>query len=120
MNKVRRLPFLILLALVCSSICWSQALCRNKLQEQLAARFGDIDSLQTAATRSSGPRHPAQNRSHVVGLIHQNRRKAVRHEACIESLDVSFCIDEFSSFFNDARAVGRESRCIAASYRRET
>src|SRR5215813_2831768 len=26
MNKIRRLPFLILLALVCSSICWGQSI----------------------------------------------------------------------------------------------
>jgi hypothetical protein len=34
MNKIRRLPLVILLALVCSSICWSQNFVSQRASEK--------------------------------------------------------------------------------------
>ena len=41
MNKIRRLPILVLLALVCSSICWSQS-----IVSQQASRTRDLRAHQ--------------------------------------------------------------------------
>jgi hypothetical protein len=51
MNKIRRLPLVILLTLVCSSVCWSQNIVSQRASEKTDLAVNTADAqLQVGTT----------------------------------------------------------------------
>lgn len=74
MNKIRRLPHVILLTLVCSSVCWSQNIVSQRASEKtdLAVKTADAQLQVGTATEiedmRAAPRASSTRRSlRIVG-----------------------------------------------------
>jgi hypothetical protein len=50
MNKIRRLPLVILLALVCSSVCWSQIIVSQRASENTDLAVNTADAQLQVGT----------------------------------------------------------------------
>ncbi len=61
MNKIRRLPLVILLALVCSSVCWSQNIVSQRASEKTDLAVNTADAqLQVGTATEIEDMHAAR------------------------------------------------------------
>jgi hypothetical protein len=80
MNKIRKLPFLILLALVCSSLCWAQSMVTQRPAETRSLRSSMVTTQPGAASRGEVSRRRAR-----IALVAWQREILMLQQAEVRS-----------------------------------